>query len=282
MTRHEAHIEKNWEKTGLAHLLVARVREGGVTDYAVFLVDLFCLGVKDVYSETGARESEVREFIEVRLPAGHRERIHPACARKMIEGALAYAESLGFAPHRDFRKARKVLSGVDRALCPREFAYGRAGRPCYIRGADDSDERVNRVLAILEARRGADGFDCEDPGAKATDDALDLRDALMDFFAAEPEGVSRFYEFSGLVTALLICPTVLSPLKVLDALWGPEGRAWKDQAEAAEFADWLMAYWNRLNNLVHEAIQPGAPAEASLIDVWAVDFPGSAARLAAA
>ncbi len=44
MTRYEAYIEKHWEDQGLAHLLVARIREDGAADYAVFLVDLFCLG----------------------------------------------------------------------------------------------------------------------------------------------------------------------------------------------------------------------------------------------
>jgi hypothetical protein len=33
------------------------------------------------------------------------------------------------------------------------------GRPCYIRGSDDSEERVRRVCAILDAWFGAEGFD---------------------------------------------------------------------------------------------------------------------------
>jgi hypothetical protein len=272
MTRHEAYIGRNWEGMGLAHLLVARIRADGDTDFAVFLVDLFCLGVKDVYFEAGVAESDLKEFVEERLPEDCRERLHPACAKKLIEGAAHYAQSLGFAPHRDFRKGRKVLSGLDATLCPRDFTFGREGRPCYIRGPDDSDERVNRVLAILEARCGADGFDYEDPSDEAEDDALAVREDLLDFLDAEPEEVPRFYEVSGLLTAMLICPTVLSPLKVFDALWGPAGREWKDQAEAGEFARLLMAYWNQLNDLVQDAIRPDAPADAPMIDVWDEDF----------
>jgi hypothetical protein len=126
MTRYEAYIEKNWMETGLAHLLVARIRENGATDFAIFLVDLFCLGVKDVVLENDVAESELRELVAERLPDDFREPVAPACAKKMIEGALAYAEKLGFAPHANFRKARKVLSGLDASRCPQEFTYGRA------------------------------------------------------------------------------------------------------------------------------------------------------------
>ena len=36
MTRYEAYVEKNWQELGLAHLLVARIRDDGSADFAVF------------------------------------------------------------------------------------------------------------------------------------------------------------------------------------------------------------------------------------------------------
>lgn len=272
MTRYEAYAEKHWEDQGLAHLLVARTREDGSTDYAVFLVDLFCLGVKDAFFEAGVTEAELREFVDQRLPEDFRERFHPACARKLIEGALTYAESLGFTPHRDFRKARKVLSGIDASACPREFTYGRDGRPCYIRGSDDTDERVDRICAILEARCGAEGFDYEDPGAEDEDAALGMRDDLMDWLEAEPVEVPGFYEVSGLVTAMQLCPEVLMPAKLLEVLWGPEGRKWENQEEAREFMTLLMNYWNEVAGLIAGTVDPAAPAEETCVDIWEDDF----------
>lgn len=174
MTRYEAYVEKSWRETGLAHLLVARIREDGSADFTVLLVDFFCLGVKDAFSEMDVAATDLQELVNERLPADFRQPIHPACAKKMIETGLAYAATLGFAPHRDFRKARRVLAGIDAGACPMEFTCGRDGRPCYVRGVDDSDERVNRVLAVLEAHCGADGFDYEDPG-EDEDDASGVR-----------------------------------------------------------------------------------------------------------
>ncbi|MBW7893852.1 MAG: UPF0149 family protein [Opitutaceae bacterium] len=271
MTRYEAHVEKNWQEHGLAHLLVARFRDDGSADYAMFLVDLLCLGVKDVFSEFDLTADDVRATVIERLPEELREAIHPACAKKMIEGAVAYAQSFGFAPHRDFRKARKILSGLDASACPTEFTYGEDGKPCYVRGSDDDDDRVDRILGRLEARCGADGFHYVDPMEDAADD-LAVRDKLLEFLEAEAENVPRFYEVSGLITGMLICPTVIAPPKLADVLWGPKGRTWKNENEAQTFFTLLMDYWNQVSNLVHDALPADTPPETQIMDVWSEDF----------
>lgn len=275
MTRYDAYIEKDWEKHGLAHLVVARVRPGGTADLAVLLVDTLCLGVKDAFFESGLGETELTDHLERNLPPEN-ERVHPACAKKLVEGAVAYAQSLGFAPTRDFRKARKIFSGLDDGTCPQEFAFGRDGRPCFVRGPHDDDERTDRVLAILAARCGEDGYDFIDESGDdedaAASHALAVRDELMEFLAAEPEEVPQFHRFSGIVTALLLSPAVPQPLKVCEAVWGPAGKAWADRESAQEFFDLLLAYWNQVNDLILDAIEPGAPAGAVVVDVFREDF----------
>jgi len=95
----------------------------------------------------------------------------------------------------------------------------------------------------------------------------------MEWLDAEPESVPRFYQVSGLITAMLICPTVLSPLKIMEVLWGEQGRVWADEDEAQEFAGLLMAYWNQLNDLVQNALAPDAPPGERIFDIWEQDFP---------
>ncbi|MBI2511886.1 MAG: YecA family protein [Opitutae bacterium] len=279
MTRHDAFIQKDWEKGGLASLAVWRTRSDGSVDYAIFIVDAYCLGVKDCVTETGVSATDVAADIDVQLPPAIRERIHPACAKKLIEGALAYAQALGFAPHRDFRKARKILNGIDAAACPREFTYGLDGKPCYVRGPEDDDDRVDRILAILEARCGEDGYDYVDP--EEDEDELDdfkTREALMELLDAEPENVPRLYEVSGLIAAMSLCPTVLSPLKLLDVLWGPQGKQWKSHEEMQEFMNLLMSYWNQVNDLILSTIDPDAHPDNNIIDIFSEDFDEFAAE----
>lgn len=269
MTRYEAYIEKNWREHGLAHVVVTRVKANGLADYGVFLTDVWCLGVKDAFAETDVPAPLMRELAVERLPETMREPIHPACAKKLIEGALAYAKALGFSPHRDFRRARHVLSGIDASHCPEVFTYGRDGRPCYVRGVDDSDQRVERVLAILDTRVGPGGYDYD---LVEKGDALAQRDELMKWLDAEPDNVPRFYAFSGMVTALHVCPGVVMPTQLLDALWGAEGREWKDEDEVRRFTDLLRAYWNHAGDLVHAATAPDADPEEQPLDVWSDDF----------
>ena len=227
--------------------------------------------MKDAIAESGVSEPEFRDYLTQALPGDTSESIHPACARKLVEGAAAYAESLGFAPHRDFRKSRRIFAGVDAAACPRDFIYGLDGRPHYIPGPDDSEERIDRVLAMLEAKLGPDGFGFEDP-AEEEADAETVRAALMDWLEDEPDTVPRFYEFSGLVAGLLHCPTAIQPLKILDVLWGPTGRTWQDREEMQDFLDLLMVYWNNINSLVLDCVNPYAPPDVQCMDVWEDDF----------
>jgi yecA family protein len=252
MTRYEAFIEKSWRESGIAQLLVARIRDDGRADIGFFLVDLWCLGIKDAFLVDDGSEAHFREILTDRLPEDFRERLHPACAKKMIEGALAYAESFGFAPHRDYRKARRALSGLDAAACPETFTFGRDGKPCFVEGPHDTPERTERVLAILEARCGPDGF-----GYESAEDVVDLdadredaRGALRMFFEELEGDAPDFYEFAGLVAALQICPTVVLPTQLLSRLFDPANHTWRDEDELKDFASDLIVYWNEIADLM--------------------------------
>ncbi len=172
MTRYEAFIRKDWQERGNADIWFVRMTDDFHAEVGCFMVDLWCLGVKDaIWSEAAA--DEFRRELDQYLPVEEREAINPACARKLIEGAVEYAQSLGIKPHRDYRKARKVLGSVKAADCPETFAYGRDGKPFYLVGEADSPARVDLVLNLLTTRLGPDGFGFYDP---AEDDGYDDED----------------------------------------------------------------------------------------------------------
>lgn len=273
MNRYDAHIRKDWREGGLTDVLVTRTRDDGMTDIGVFLVDVWCLGVKDACLVSDASPSELEEILSRHLPVAEGERIHPACARKLIEGAIAYAAQFGFAPHRDYRKARRVLSGIDATVCPEEFVFGCEGRPRYMRGAGDSDERVTRVCAMLEAHCGPGGFDFVDSWADEAQDAMNVRESLMELLAAQPPSVPGFHELSGLMTGMQVCPTVVLPGELLKVL-RESGMDLENKDDAEAFLDLLLNhYWNDLADLVLETIAPDAPESINPIDIWEEDWP---------
>ena len=65
-----------------------------------------------------------------------------------------YAQSLGFAPHRDFRPARLLLAGIDPSLCPDELEFGKDGKPLYIQGPNESLDQVRLITSSISARDG--------------------------------------------------------------------------------------------------------------------------------
>lgn len=271
MTRYETFISKNWESAGIAQVLVIRTRADGLADLAGFLVDLLCLGVKDTWLYDSLLADEIEDYLKERVPEDLRERIHPACAKKLIEGAVAYAEGLGFAPHRDYRKARRLLSGIDAALCPREFTYGCEGRPLYVRGVDDDEERVERVCGILEAKFGPDGFNYEDPQAEV-DDAEADRAELLDLLGEQEVGAPRFYEVSGLIMGMLVAPVPILPTALLPLIW-PAGSAQPPTSDSvARITERLMGYWDIQAGMLQCAVDPGAHPDEQILDLFEDDF----------
>lgn len=73
-------------------------------------------------------------------------------AQHLVLGAVEYARSLGFEPHPDFMRARRMLGSWDG---PSAIMFGRDGKPYYVNGPYDEPERV---LATLERAVGRDGF----------------------------------------------------------------------------------------------------------------------------
>ena len=266
MTRYEAFVENSWREHGLASVLVARIKDANV-EIGCFMVDWWCLGVKDATFIGDSTETELAEILAEQMPEGN-ERLHPACAKKLIEGAVAYAERFGFAPHRDFRKARRVLSGLDATDCPETFEYGHEGRPCYVEGKHDSPERVDKVLALLEARLGPDGFDFVEYD-DGTDDELNVghaTDVLYDFIAEFPApAFSTFSELSGLTASLHVCPKLVLLNRALALFLHPGHPEWTTKEEAQEVAESFAVYWSNVSELL--AAADGNEDESYVVDL---------------
>jgi hypothetical protein len=144
---------------GIGNVLVSRELGNGAVAFAAFLVDMYCLGVKDVAMGVTTRgdydgriyTKTAREFEIVKL--------EPAAAKKLIEGAVEYAKEAGFPPHRDYRKAKPIFGDVDATACAEEFTYGKEGKPFFFAGPYDSSTRCRQIISTLTNRFGPDGFD---------------------------------------------------------------------------------------------------------------------------
>lgn len=116
---------------GLGTVVLSRTLPGDRVAAAVLLVDVFALGVKNAFY----RVISTAEYVGYLATVRNNETpvpIDPACLRKLVEGAVAYARSIGFAPHEEYADAAPLLGDIDPAACATEYVYGKDGKPLLI------------------------------------------------------------------------------------------------------------------------------------------------------
>jgi hypothetical protein len=145
---------------GMGTLILAR----GVTSHHLavgsFLLDAFCLGVKDVIFESV--ESEFFEFyVEATGMESPLVSVDPDYARKLLRDLAAWSQSIGFPPHRDFAAVERIFGDVSADESEADFPFGSDGKPLYIPGPFDSPSLIRRRIEQLQKHLGDGGFEFE-------------------------------------------------------------------------------------------------------------------------
>jgi hypothetical protein len=154
-----AWVTEDLWRQGLGWVLLSRELPDRSIAVAIFLVDRYCLGVKDALVAIVTPSRYQSEFVrKMRSQFSSRE-LSPAAVRKLVEAAVAYAQELGFPPHPDYHKAKLLFGTIDPAECKEEFEFGKDGKPLFISGPNDTPERCRQILDTLARRRGPGKFD---------------------------------------------------------------------------------------------------------------------------
>ena len=133
--------------SGLVGVLVAREAGRNRVSVCAWLVDVYCLGVKNDLGPTVTYRADlpqvVRSFFAV---FGTRPVAAPVeLAQHLVLGAVEYARSLGFEPaaEADFADTRGHLGPWEG---PSAIRFGRDGQPFFISGPNDNPSRILRQL----------------------------------------------------------------------------------------------------------------------------------------
>jgi hypothetical protein len=139
---------------GMALVLVARATRHDRVSVCGFLLDTFCLGVKNTIGPDEMRRRDLAAFVRTYFIAFPAPAL-PApieLAQHLVLGSVVFAGALGFSPHPDYEAVRGHLGELDE---PCAITFGREGQPLYVAGPYDDP------IAILETLRttvGNDGF----------------------------------------------------------------------------------------------------------------------------
>ena len=145
---------------GMGTLVLAR----GATPHHIalssFLIDVFCLGIKDVMFESVERE-DFEMYMDATDAGSPMVSVDPSYARKLLRDLAAWSQSIGFAPHRDFAAVERVFGDVSADASDAGFRFGRDGKPFYIPGSNDTAPLIHRRIEQLRKSLGDDGFGFE-------------------------------------------------------------------------------------------------------------------------
>jgi hypothetical protein len=144
-------------ESGIGTLILVRGVPGGELAMASFLLDVHCLGIKDVVFRSVAR-TDLEEWIAAVEETDPLVTIEPSHARKLLQDLRGWAESIGFAPAEDFEVVERLFGDVSTDSCDMAFQFGRDGKPFYVPGPSESPMQIRRRIEQLRARFGETRF----------------------------------------------------------------------------------------------------------------------------
>ncbi len=159
---------------GMATLVVARNLSLGRVGVAVFLLDLWCLGVKDAFFRLVAAADFEDMLAHLNSKTGY-ETIEPPTARRLVRAAVEYAESIGLPPHPQYAEIEPIFGDVP--LGDETFTFGKNGKPLYVPGPNASPRHVGRIATMLASKVGEGGFNIMSAFAVVPDGFFDDDDS---------------------------------------------------------------------------------------------------------
>ena len=145
----------DWRESGITDVVIARQKPSGGVVVGQYIVDTFCLGVKNTMFRIFKNDFEYKEYLDYLLTYQNFEVIEPNLVFNLIYGAVEFAEDHGFEPHKDFEVTEYILPPVE-DIEYIDIEFGKNGKPFYISGPHDN---VEKIMATLNKNHKEGEFD---------------------------------------------------------------------------------------------------------------------------
>lgn len=136
----------DWQESGMAHVIVSRLRPSGNLVMAAFLVDTFCLGVKDAGYHENITSSDFEEYLNNYRKGMGLEEISYNEAHNIIYGAMAFAEEGGIKPAKEFDPAGYILEEDTEDIPLIEYDFGKNGKHFLVVNPDRKEMPYYHIL----------------------------------------------------------------------------------------------------------------------------------------
>lgn len=148
---HECKVLKNWEEAGISPVYVSRELTKDSFVFISYLVDFWCLGVKDTYLKFGISKADLK-YIYSR--SDDLETVSYQDARSLILGAIDFAKAIGIAPHSSWNGIPSSFIEAHLAY-DKKFSFGQDGKPYYFSGPNDYElYNVEEIVSKVSEANG--------------------------------------------------------------------------------------------------------------------------------
>jgi len=146
----KCYISEDLTECGEGVIFVTRLHKGGKISMAFYLVDTFCLGIKDSSYKLRMEEEKVQEFLT------HYKKMNECSyeeAHNWIYGAIAFAEEGGIEPDKSFELTQYMLEEDTDDIPLIEYEFGKDGEHLLV---CHTVQEANRYLPTLRKHLGND------------------------------------------------------------------------------------------------------------------------------
>ena len=161
----KCYVTKLFDLAGEGNVFVTRLHTGGNVSVASFLVDKYCLGVKDAYCRLRMDPMEFYDFLMTVDDQVGLRKVSYYEAHNLIYGAVAFAEEAGIEPCKEFGLAQYMLEEDDDKIPLIEYEYGKDGKHYLVA---QTQREADKYLPTLIRNLG-DDFDYVIDGGRYDD-----------------------------------------------------------------------------------------------------------------
>ncbi len=152
----ECWLNPNWRESGLATVVVARQHKNGNYTVGTYLIDVYCLGLKQTAFFVNDDEEAYRDTLDHLFEIQDRKKADYVLAHNIIYGGIAYAEDLGLKPvDKNWALTQYILEADEEAIELLDLEFGKGGQPFFVCGPYD---KPMEVISKLERSVGRGNF----------------------------------------------------------------------------------------------------------------------------
>lgn len=140
---------------GMCHVVVTRQHNGGRISMALFMVDMFCVGVKESFYRLRLEPKELDDMLDTGGVGFSFNECSYEEAHNRIYGAIAFAEEGGIKPDKSFLLTKYFLEEDTDDIPIIDYEYGKNGKHLLV---CDSELEASKYLPALRKTLGEDGF----------------------------------------------------------------------------------------------------------------------------